>query len=561
MPYKREHHTIHCPKCNKDYQVLTQSYIKKMKDEKYGKYCSSCRAKIQWEEMSIEEKEYIKKKSKEGIKIYNANLSEEKKEENKKKRKEGLDKYWKNMSNDERNNISSKRSINQKNRISNMSKEERKRINNKLSNTLKIKNENMTQEEKDKRKLQKQEERKIYWDKKKQKYSIKNQSINKRFENAFSESYLVNDYYIKPNISTSNNGLSYEWDYGIFNKNNDTLEMVVLFDNKSIDPNIGLSIPDNIKHSVIIEKKLFQSFNYLIKTLITHYDELVEYVVMYCRSVPFPFPKYNDKELINTFNHLIKMQCNKNDSSVNTRSGDRLISHFHESIYMAKRCDSDLSPYEAWYDDELMRKVIRNRIVYQNYLSPSKILQGFNIAKVAQRVSVFSAGRAKLLIYKYLNDCNTIFDPFSGFSGRMLGAISLNKTYIGQDISLIHTNESNNMINFLKNYFNIDATILQKDILQSYGEYECLFTCSPYSDKEQWIDIPVDNRSCDDWIDECLKRFKCKKYLFVVDETIKYKKYIVESISNRAHMSNNSEYIILIKGDDINESDNGKKYI
>ena len=123
------------------------------------------------------------------------------------------------------------------------------------------------------------------------------------------------------------------------------------------------------------------------------------------------------------------------------------------------------------YNDELLLKVIKNRIVYINAITPNKILQGFNISKVAPKVSVFSAALAKLLIYKYLNDFNTIFDPFSGFSGRMLGTVSLDKKYIGQDISAIHVNESNDIIEFL--HIDEYAKVYQQDILKSDGIYEC----------------------------------------------------------------------------------------
>ena len=37
--------------------------------------------------------------------------------------------------------------------------------------------------------------------------------------------------------------------------------------------------------------------------------------------------------------------------------------------------------------------------------------------------------------------------------------------------------------------------------------------------KEIW-GTDLKDLSCDQWIDECLKRFKCKKYLFVVDKTV-----------------------------------------
>ena len=86
---------------------------------------------------------------------------------------------------------------------------------------------------------------------------------------------------------------------------------------------------------------------------------------------------------------------------------------------------------------------------------------------------------------------------------------------------------------------------MQKDIFESTGEYDCLFTCSPYGLKEIWNERET-NKYCDEWIDECLQRFKCKRYVFVVDKTEKYKDKIVEEISNKSHFSNAKEYIIVI---------------
>ena len=104
------------------------------------------------------------------------------------------------------------------------------------------------------------------------------------------------------------------------------------------------------------------------------------------------------------------------------------------------------------------------------------------------------------------------------------------------------------MIKFLKGIdSDIKATIECKDILNSKGEYQCLFTCPPYSDKEQWLDVKPDKRNCDDWIDECLNRFKCKRYLFVVDNTERYKDYIIDEIHNKSHFNKNNEYVIMIK--------------
>lgn len=82
-----------------------------------------------------------------------------------------------------------------------------------------------------------------------------------------------------------------------------------------------------------------------------------------------------------------------------------------------------------------------------------------------------------------------------------------------------------------------------KIYLTALGNYESLFTCPPYENKEIWNESDV-NMTCDQWIDECLQRFKCKKYLFVVDCTDKYKDNIVETIENKSHFGSNYEYVL-----------------
>ena len=44
----------------------------------------------------------------------------------------------------------------------------------------------------------------------------------------------------------------------------------------------------------------------------------------------------------------------------------------------------------------------------------------------------------------------------------------------------------------------------------------------------------------------CLEKYKCEKYLFVVDKTEKYKNYIVEKLEKKSHFGNICEYVVLI---------------
>lgn len=174
------------------------------------------------------------------------------------------------------------------------------------------------------------------------------------------------------------------------------------------------------------------------------------------------------------------------------------------------------------------------------------------------RVSLFKPTVAKSLIKKYLDNFNTIFDPFSGYSGRLLGTLSLGKLYIGSDINDITVKESNEILNFVKTspYLNVKiaankSKIDVKDAFNNTGFYDCLFTCPPYSNKENkqieiWRNSKDENiecpLTCDEIIEKCLDNYKCKKYVFIVDETsTKYDKYVSEYITNKGYIKANTE--------------------
>ena len=276
------------------------------------------------------------------------------------------------------------------------------------------------------------------------------------------------------------------------------------------------------------------------------FEEYLNDVLYATRTQPFPYPHYPDKEIMSSWVSLKSMPTQGQSIAKNTRAGDTVVAHFHSSIWHDHR-DGELSPYDAWQDVDIIWEVIQNRVIFQRNLTLPKILQGLNVTKKAPKVSVFSPGRAKIIAAKYLSNFDTVFDPFSGYSGRMLGVVSLGKKYIGQDISMAHVNESNQMIKWFHNLnLTFNATVTQADTTKTAGTYPCLFTCSPYALKEQWQDVPAVPLTCDDWIDICLKNFVCSRYVFVVDTTEKYKPYATDVIGNRSHFGKNTELVIVM---------------
>lgn len=282
-------------------------------------------------------------------------------------------------------------------------------------------------------------------------------------------------------------------------------------------------------------KKANKSFN-CSKPEDTYYINNIEKYLKLTLETNFPYDNFTEAELIKDYKSL------KKSSNKNSNSGLRIVKQFHPSIWRCNRCGYK-SPMEAWNDPEIMYKVIENRLKYlKEDLSIYNIRAGLSISKKAPKVSVFRPATAKYLIEKYLNTYTEVFDPCCGFSGRMLGTCILGKHYIGQDINSVTIKESNK----IKDYFNLNANLKVNDSIYDSGEYECLFTCPPYGNKENWHQ-EIEVLSADEWIDICLNNYKCKAYLFVVDKTEKYKNFIVEEFKNKSYLSTGNEKVILIK--------------
>lgn len=286
-------------------------------------------------------------------------------------------------------------------------------------------------------------------------------------------------------------------------------------------------------------KKANKSFN-CSKPEDVYYINNVEKYLNLALETNFPYDNFTDVELTKDYKSL------KKSNNKNSNSGLKIVRQFHPSIWRCNR-HGYKSPVDAWNDPEIMYKVIENRLKYlKEDLSVYNIRAGLSISKKAPKVSVFKPAAAKYLIEKYLNEYAEIFDPCCGFSGRMLGACILGKRYIGQDINSVTIKESNE----IKDYFKLDANIRVNDSIYDSGEYECLFTCPPYGNKENWHQ-EIEVLSADEWIDVCLKNYKCKAYLFVVDKTEKYKNFAVEEFKNKSYLNENSEQIVFIKNNQI----------
>lgn len=268
-----------------------------------------------------------------------------------------------------------------------------------------------------------------------------------------------------------------------------------------------------------------------------------------------------EKSLKNEFNSLKK-------KDLSWKANSNIIAHFNNDSIIRSNKVGLSSPYDYWQllkqDYELFCKFLENRYMrsdwynekpenwewLENGLVPDFIYGiGLTTSGKAPKVSIFKPAAAKLLIKNYLQEYNTIFDPFMGFAGRLVGTLACGKSYIGQDLSDVVVEENKKCGEWLKNTFNNIANfdISNVDAFSSNGKYECMLTCPPYAgkdgkQKEEWINSNNEKitceKTCDEIITYCLDNYKCKKYVFVVDSSIeKYKDNIVGYFENTNYIN------------------------
>ena len=127
----------------------------------------------------------------------------------------------------------------------------------------------------------------------------------------------------------------------------------------------------------------------------------------------------------------------------------------------------------------------------------------------------------------------------------------MGKDYIGQDISRRKLAESRKLVDYLRlaqaNYVQLPHIQLKyADPAKDHGKYECLFTYLPRYNKELWPDLPKADFTADQLIDICLNNYQCQRYLFIVDETVKYQDYVVETFEKSSFLGIEYEYLVLI---------------
>jgi tRNA1(Val) A37 N6-methylase TrmN6 len=164
----------------------------------------------------------------------------------------------------------------------------------------------------------------------------------------------------------------------------------------------------------------------------------IEHAFNYWRGRGFPFPTLSESEIHSEYLRIVQTQPNTvlHDGTLRFSSvGLRLANAFHPQMWSVRLHDHARSPIEYFADDQVLRKALGRA----THFWPNR--RCWNAQCVRSTFRVYAGGRvanfrpsaARALISTFSPPGGTILDFSAGYGGRLLGAISLPRLYIGID--------------------------------------------------------------------------------------------------------------------------------
>lgn len=226
------------------------------------------------------------------------------------------------------------------------------------------------------------------------------------------------------------------------------------------------------------------------------------------REHGFPHPILSPDELIRAFSHFRETDVNsvfiaeKNAIRIDNQAGSSLIKHFSPHFFEVKsgKRKSRPSMLEVFNNDELLLKVIQNRMLQNYHINGNMLRQGLATSKVAYKASIFNAVVAKFIYSRFTKENDIIFDYSMGFGQRQLAALSLphKVKYVGVDVWDKSVASNQALFDFLS--ANIPNFNKEAELSRIGSEYFCpeelhgkvalAFSSPPYWNLERYSEDP-----------------------------------------------------------------------
>lgn len=220
---------------------------------------------------------------------------------------------------------------------------------------------------------------------------------------------------------------------------------------------------------------------------------LIERAFAHYRERGFPYPGSDDALLSFEAAQLGKRKAWRLEGTIlqAPARGVRLVTSFHPELWDV-RCDTHMTPLEAWGDDAALRRALRYCIQMKDGLDPRSVRDAV-ATLVARKASVMRPGIAKA-IYDVLKP-GRVVDPCTGWGSRLFAALVASVPYVGLDASVEIQRGNGQLLAATRRVVPAlsSAAALVVGMAEEtlgtgvLGGADMVFTSPPYHDKERYV--------------------------------------------------------------------------
>jgi hypothetical protein len=176
--------------------------------------------------------------------------------------------------------------------------------------------------------------------------------------------------------------------------------------------------------------------------------DLIDPILQLLRQTGWLYPD-DENKVKKSYRKLLEYQPNLNvlDLFNNSSLATDICKHYCHHFYLATETGKP-TLLDNFANDDILKKIIHNRLglgwleaddkgpgVNEAFNLSFKMIaiQGQRSMRLVNATSMFKPSIAKYLYLKYSQDNDVVYDYSAGFGGRMLGAASCGRRYIGTD--------------------------------------------------------------------------------------------------------------------------------
>lgn len=235
----------------------------------------------------------------------------------------------------------------------------------------------------------------------------------------------------------------------------------------------------------------------------TEREKLVETCFRYWRARGFPYYRLSDAEIRREYSQLAAVSSDRvllGDEVQTSMVGLKVANYFHPQMWSV-RTRGRRSPLQCFDNDRLLRRLIRTAFRVwpdRSSVNESNLRGMLRTFSRTGCVSNFRPTAAKAIYEQYSQDGDSVLDFSSGYGGRLLGCLPLDRQYIGIDPCREQITGLRNMKAWLQRRVKVKAAVrihraCAEDFLPQIdsNSVALIFSSPPYFDTERYSDEPT----------------------------------------------------------------------